>query len=262
MKMRTIFDLLHVNYDSFRVIKISEILIDKKGVLNFTQHAAVILIDDCPLKQKQLILKICDYVHINFFVCTTTQLDESRNLSLSFEVGGHAQCHVMFAYSGNGSFSAHAVLDMQGMHAQVSLHAIYVCYGTGGATLKVEQKHSAESTTSSVVMRTVVEDAALCSYEGMIVIAQDACLSNAQQEHKALLMSSQARAIALPQLEVLTNDVQCGHGSAIGLLNEEQLWYMQTRGFSIEKAREILIQNFIMQAIPDWLYQRSLQNHV
>ena len=59
-----------------------------------------------------------------------------------------------------------------------------------------------------------------------------------------LLLSDHARAISVPNIEVLTHEVQCGHGSAIGRLDEEQLWYLQARGLSPNQAEQMLINGF------------------
>ncbi len=171
---------------------------------------------------------------------------QSPELTLRLDVGAHAV--VILLHVGEASVITNINLVMEGDYSQAQLYAVYVTHGKGNAQLMVNQHHLGRSTKSSVVMRVLSADNSHCMYKGMIRIDEHARGSNAHQEHKALLLSPQARAVAEPMLEVLTNDVQCGHGSAVGILDQEQLFYMQARGLTLEHARKLLLEYFCVQA--------------
>ena len=82
-------------------------------------------------------------------------------------------------------------------------------------------------------------------YHGTIRVEQDAAWYVASQNNKnILLISNDARAVSVPSLEVLTNEVQCFHGSASGRCDDEQLFYLQSRGIDKKQAHRLLLQAF------------------
>ncbi len=105
--------------------------------------------------------------------------------------------------------------------------------------------HQAPSTISRTEIKYVQHDQARTMYDGHISIEQSGTKSQASQHHAALLLHEGARAYARPTLQAKTNDIQCGHGSAIGMLREEELWYLQSRGFDKQTSQKILIDAFL-----------------
>ena len=86
-------------------------------------------------------------------------------------------------------------------------------------------------------------------FGGRILVREDAQKTDAYQTNRALLLSDDARALAKPQLEIYADDVKCSHGSTIGQLNEEQLFYLRARGIPFEEARRILLHAFTLEAL-------------
>ena len=71
------------------------------------------------------------------------------------------------------------------------------------------------------------------------------------QQHRALLLGKNACAQAVPQLEIYADDVKCAHGSAIGFLDQEQMFYLQSRGLDEEQARTLLTTAFLNEILDD-----------
>lgn len=138
--------------------------------------------------------------------------------------------------------SIDCALEGEGANA----HIIGAYIGTSSHTIRIRslQHHQARNTSSMLVMRGVLYDSAYADYRGTIIIDQKARGSNASQENKNILLSNNARAISVPNLEVLTHDVKCFHGSAIGRLNDEQLLYAAARGIDEKKARQLFLKAF------------------
>ena len=109
----------------------------------------------------------------------------------------------------------------------------------------VKQQHCATQTRSNVLFKTVHRDFSSSFYYGDVTIHKDAVYSEASQSHYALLLSKNARAYALPSLQAKQNDIICTHGSAIGRLDEEQMWYLQSRGLEEKKAERLLVEAFL-----------------
>ena len=113
------------------------------------------------------------------------------------------------------------------------------------STFDVLQLHTAPKTTSSVELKTVLDGTAQFEYRGNIKIEQSAPGSSAHQENKNLVVSSQAKALSIPSLEALNDDVQCGHGSAVSYINEDHLFYLASRGIAQHVAKKMIIDGFI-----------------
>lgn len=185
--------------------------------------------------------------------------------SLTFVIADHAHLELVLFFSGGNSSQHHINIQLQGEYAQAHVHVVYITQSSSQATVIINQNHEAPHTKSSVIMRVLGLDNSFCMYKGMIYIAEYARGSSAYQDHKALMLGNCARAVAHPMLEVLTNDVKCGHGSAIGVLDEQQIFYMQTRGLQLERARFLLLEYFCAQALVGMsnnMYKDNIQQKI
>lgn len=135
--------------------------------------------------------------------------------------------------------------------AQVIVKGAYALNGTQKNIIRVTQHHQGKGSVSHVTINGVVAAASMIDYAGIIIVDEQASKSVASQENKTIVWSSSAKAQSIPSLEVKTNDVQCAHGSAIGYLNKEHIWYAQTRGMSILHAQKLLLNSFFCQTLPD-----------
>lgn len=156
---------------------------------------------------------------------------------------------VQYRYSMMPIAIRRSLLTMQlvGAGAEIAVSAVGWLSDDQQWEIVTRQEHQAPHTKSRVTVRLVHADRASSIYQGAITIAAQASESEAFQDHKALLIDTGAHAYARPTLEAQTNDIQCGHGSAIGYLDQEQLWYLQSRGIDLDRAQTILVAAFLSQ---------------
>lgn len=109
--------------------------------------------------------------------------------------------------------------------------------------------HDVPECNTDELFKYVVEDEAMGAFAGLIYVAEGASKTEAFQSNRNLVGSSGARMHSKPQLEIYNDDVKCSHGTAIGQLDEQQLFYMLTRGLSEEEARLMLKQAFMSDVI-------------
>jgi len=95
----------------------------------------------------------------------------------------------------------------------------------------------------------ILNDTASGVFNGKIYVQPDAQKTNAYQSNKNVLLSDTASMNTKPQLEIFADNVKCSHGCTIGRLNEEGLFYLQSRGISIKKARALLLQAYAVDII-------------
>lgn len=151
-------------------------------------------------------------------------------------------------------------MNLKGEYAQADVRCAWLLKEHAQVAMQVNQNHYAPHTTSRLDIRTVLYDAAQAEYQGGIFIAPGAHQTDAAQQHKSIVLSSQARAISVPTIEVLAHDVQCAHGSAVGQIDEEQLLYMQSRGLSQLAAKHMWLRGFFADVFKDSLLFIRLQN--
>jgi Fe-S cluster assembly protein SufD len=110
-------------------------------------------------------------------------------------------------------------------------------------------RHRAPGTSSDLLIKSAVKDKARSVFTGLIVVEKKAVKTNAFQTNRNLLLSRGARADSIPKLEILADDVKCGHGSATGSVDPEQLFYLQSRGIPPDEGERLIVEGFFEEAL-------------
>ena len=128
------------------------------------------------------------------------------------------------------------------------------------------QDHIAKDTFSDLLFKSALGGKSRSVYYGITRIGENARNSSANQQNRNLLLSPTAKADSDPVLEILTNDVQrVSHGATVGPVENEQLFYLQSRGLTLAQAVDLLIQGFfleILDRIPDDQLRQELESLV
>lgn len=114
---------------------------------------------------------------------------------------------------------------------------------------RVVVNHHGKNTRSDVFLKGAVEDEAESVFTGLLKIWPDATRTSTFETNRNLVLSDGAKAHSVPNLEILCDDVVCGHGSTVGPLEEEHLYYLMSRGLSRERAERVLIRGFFDEMI-------------
>lgn len=107
--------------------------------------------------------------------------------------------------------------------------------------------------TSHQLHKCIIDDSAHAVFNGKIIVRPDAQLTNSTQSNRNLLLTSKARIDTKPQLEIFADDVKCAHGATIGQLDNEEIFYLKSRGLSEVAARDLLTYAFgaeVIERIP------------
>ena len=134
--------------------------------------------------------------------------------------------------------NVHIVLDGEG--AECVLNGLYIADGKQHVDNFTEIDHLKPRATSFELYKGILNGAAHGVFNGKIVVHKDAQKSNARQVNKNLLLSENAVVNTKPQLEIYADDVKCSHGSTIGQLDADALFYLRTRGLGAAQARSLL----------------------
>ena len=121
--------------------------------------------------------------------------------------------------------------------------------------------HDVPNCTSKQIVRGVLGGESTGVFQGKVRVAPDAQKTDGQQMSRAILLSENAIANAKPELEIYADDVICAHGATVGEIDDEQLFYLKSRGILEKKAKQILITAFLKDIINESV-EESIQNFV
>ena len=159
----------------------------------------------------------------------------------------------------------HVVTRLMGPGASATISGFVFGHGRQHVDQHTLQDHQAPHTTSDLQYRAALQDESRMVYTGLIRIAKAATQTNAYQANHNLLLSRTARAETIPMLEILADDVQCKHGASIGPVDDEQAFYLMSRGVPHEVAQRLLVMGFIepvLQQIPFAPLQERLREEI
>lgn len=131
--------------------------------------------------------------------------------------------------------------------ACAEVYGIYKMSGWALIDNTVHIAHLAPNTNSTQIIKGVVDGEARGVFQGKISIEKNCDNVNGNQLHRAILLSDTAEVDCKPELEIFNDDVKCSHGAATGQLDEEQLFYMKSRGIPENEAKKILIDAFLLE---------------
>jgi Fe-S cluster assembly protein SufD len=166
------------------------------------------------------------------------------------DIDAEAQSTVTAGLAGFGGDYARTRTNcrLNGRGASGTLLAAY--FGDGDQTLdyRTFQEHVAPDTTSNLLFKGVVSDRARSVYTGLIKVDAGARGTNAFQTNRNIKLSEHAWAESVPNLMIENNDVHCSHASAVGPIDEEQRFYLESRGVPTPVAERLIVAGFLAEA--------------
>jgi Fe-S cluster assembly protein SufD len=138
---------------------------------------------------------------------------------------------------------------LNGSGASSEMVAVYFANERQMLDFRTLQDHDAPHTTSELLFKGAVEDEANSVYSGLIRLRPTAIRANATQSNRNLVLSEGAKAESIPNLEIECDDVRCSHASAIGPIDPDQLYYLETRGVPPDVAERLIVFGFFEDAI-------------
>ena len=152
----------------------------------------------------------------------------------------------------SGSFEV--VYELAGEGAELDLTGVYASCGEQKVDFRITVRHLCAGCVSHQLFKGLAEDEARVKFEGLVYVASGAEKTEALQENHSLLLSENAFVQSSPQLEIYADDVVCSHGATVGSLDENEQFYMRSRGISLEEARRLQILSFlspVLEGLPE-----------
>jgi len=152
--------------------------------------------------------------------------------------GCHLTAHAVSLSGALVRNNVHVVLDGEG--AECVLNGLYLADGKQHIDNFTEIEHAKPRARSLELYKGILGGSAHGVFNGKIIVHKDAQKTDARQNNKNLLLSADAVIHSKPQLEIYADDVKCSHGSTIGQLDGDALFYLRSRGLGVEEARNLL----------------------
>jgi Fe-S cluster assembly protein SufD len=162
-------------------------------------------------------------------------------------VGRDAQLQWTIGALGSRLAKVNQHVAMDGPGAWVQVNGVMFTQGKQHLSYHTHQHHQAASCNSDLLYKTALQDDSRTVWRGMIKVDQHAQKTNAYQRNDNLMLSRDARADSIPGLEIEADDVRCTHGSTSGRVDEEQIFYAMTRGYTRKEAIRMIVTGFFQQ---------------
>ncbi len=159
-------------------------------------------------------------------------------------------CYESLVLAVGGALARNEIaVRLAGAGARCRLDGVYLARGRQHIDNTTEIVHEHPETVSRETYKGVLDERARAVFQGRIVVRPDAQKADGQQLNKTLLLSAQAEIDSKPELEIRADDVKCGHGAAVGALDEEALFYLRARGLDGAAASRLLTEAFVSDVI-------------
>ncbi len=165
------------------------------------------------------------------------------------DLGANSSYRPFQMSTGNGVTRHQLTITFSGRHATFDLGSAVLSTGGGHIDTTMVVDHAVPDCTSRELYKCVLDGRARGVFQGKVIVRPDAQKTDGKQMARALLLSPDAEFNSKPELEIYADDVVCGHGTTSMELDDDLLFYCQSRGIPTAEARTLLVESFIGEAI-------------
>ena len=170
---------------------------------------------------------------------------QDGQLSRSIEVQSGEKAEMILLVLPGVSCDIKLDVRLAGEGSEANIYGAYVCGGQERVKIAVDMHHDLPHCNSRQLFKGIAGGTSKVDFYGKIIVAKDAQRTEAYQENHNILLTDGAKVDTKPQLEIYADDVKCSHGATIGRLNEEEQFYMRSRGITLEDAKVLQMISFI-----------------
>ncbi len=158
--------------------------------------------------------------------------------------------YVSLAISLGADLSRHTLgVKHLGERVETTIDGLYIVTGNQHVDNHTTIDHALPRCQSSQLYKGILDGRSQAVFNGKVLVREGALLTDGRQLNKNLVLSSEATVDTKPQLEIFADDVKCAHGATVGQLEDDELFYLASRGISPERARALLTFGFAGEVI-------------
>jgi Fe-S cluster assembly protein SufD len=175
---------------------------------------------------------------------------------------GRSASYASVAINFGGALARHDIrVALRAEGAECRVDGLYMLEGAQHSDTHSKIDHFVPHTTSGQIYKGVVDDASRAVFNGKVIVHEGAQKTEAHQTNKNLTLSRTARVDTKPELEIYADDVVCTHGATVGALDDDERFYLTSRGIDGETARALLSYGFA-EEIVELVRVESLRHHL
>ena len=197
----------------------------------------------------QVEIDIAQSGRLRFLALQEMTLDSTNVVQLRARLGRDATLRLGEVGLGGDLARLDMAIDLDGQGSSADIVGVFFGYGDQVLDYRMVLNHRGPKSTSNVLLKGAVEDASQSVFSGLVRIEKTAMGASAFETNRNLVLSPDAKANSIPNLEILCDDVICGHGSSVGPLEEDHLYYLGSRGISPERAERLLVRGFFKEVL-------------
>lgn len=184
------------------------------------------------------------------YVCAQSWADNVVALQMNSTVVDHDASAMSLNLNLGSRYSRFESLSrLIGEGGRSDLLAVSVAKGQQEFDARTLQDHVSPHTASDLLYKNALDDRARTIFGGLIRVEPHAHFTDAYQKVRNLLLSDEAEANSMPGLEILADNVRCTHGATSGQIEEDQLFYLRSRGIPTKIAQRLLVTGFLDEVI-------------
>ena len=165
----------------------------------------------------------------------------SRN---NYEIGRDAFLYSMTVGLGGGQIKSDLATQLTAPGANVDVEGVVIGDRNEHFSFSTIVDHIAPDCKSNINFRVALKDRASSSYIGAVKVAKEAQKTDSYQSNKNLLLGAESKADSIPKLEILADDVKCSHGATVGPVDQEQIFFLMSRGLKRADAEQFIVEGF------------------
>lgn len=176
------------------------------------------------------------------------QNTDQKTIDLStkcFTLSRQSKLRMVFATLGGKLSRTDVRVSVEGEGAQTEIGTLFFGHGRQHIDHSIQVRHSALHTENRIKSRGIMRDSSSSVVRGLIHIEKGAKKTDSSLESRSLLLSQNAYAHSIPSLVIAENDVICKHASSTGKIDEEQLFYLLSRGLDQKQAEQLIVEGYV-----------------
>ncbi|MEP7257921.1 MAG: Fe-S cluster assembly protein SufD [Flavitalea sp.] len=186
---------------------------------------------------------------VEYYKIQNDAIHSSQVSATSFQQVGKSYVHAVTVSLNGGVVRNNLNISLAAERSEAHLYGLYFLKGDSHIDNHTVVDHIVPNCESNELYKGIVDDKGAAVFNGKIFVQPQAQKTNAFQSNKNILMSDTASVNTKPQLEIFADDVKCSHGCTVGQLDEEGLFYLQSRGINEKMARSLLVHAFAVNIL-------------
>ena len=233
-----------------------DLTIFQKNLISCGKNSKVKIIEEY-VSNKPSNNNVVNFLHIHEGAEVTHLIFQKSKENANLQSTSYANCYKNTCYKqltlniSKGSVRNHHYANLLGQNSSVSLDGIFFASADQIIDNKTEINHNISNATSRQRYKGILTDQAKASYLSKTFVNKIAQKTEAYQLSKGILLSNNSSFHSKPELKIFADDVKCSHGSTIGPIDKDLLFYLRSRGLSKKNSLSLLIKSFFHKIISE-----------